>query len=276
MSKPFFNSLSLLAALCLAAGSARAADSGALELPSDTTVTSQPPAPLLKGGVEHFEKMEPVPSYLKGGAKFDARELRKLTPNNYWFKIPSWLAGEWKEGEFHITTRANLKTGSLSPPFTTHSAEIVHRWGVQVDRSGQIWDCRQCPFNQKVVNSDGKLQGYALTTTYSASIEPDNPFRIHRVFTLTNIDQAGDRVSSSWQHDQIQTYSPQDRDTIRFESSTKVFDENGIAISQQDYWQSHRQVASFKDVNFRDGQNLRDLFKEYLSSHGMADLLPEN
>ena len=77
------------------------------------SITQSPKAQFLKGEIEHQEKLPAIDPRLRIGKKFHPAKLTALTPNNEWFVVPSWFAGEWHQDEQTIVLLKNYRTGVI-------------------------------------------------------------------------------------------------------------------------------------------------------------------
>src|SRR5690606_29896327 len=101
---------------------------------------------LLSGGIKHAQEMEPLAPALQAGSRFDERELRKIVPQDYWYRIPVWLAGVWQRDEQNVlksrslTWKSKLKDAFTPVRMGLFKSQAQFGWGHQVDTMGSIWN----------------------------------------------------------------------------------------------------------------------------------------
>lgn len=230
--------------------------------------------PLLKGNVQHSESLTPIEKYLFPGAHVDVTRLRRLTPNNFWFRIPAWAAGTWK-GETNTTySKYWYQTGNRNFAVDTFMARGADTWGQQMDRNGNIWTYQGTNF---WTVTEGQ---YYWTFSFVKSFDPIEvsaekivvQFLGYRVL----VDKNTSMVLRSYQAESIQTYTTPLEGMKKVDGSIKVFDSYGRPICLSKVVSFDRRVLPFIRVDNRKGMDYRSLFDEYLSSHGLLDLLPKS
>jgi hypothetical protein len=224
----------------------------------------------LYGGVQHSEAVAPVPSGLMPG---NAVVNQKLTPNNNWIQIPDWMAGTWQFKSETVTSLTSLLGQKFpKPPFKIHN-EFTKKFGYQKDKNGGIWDYLKVPFSYTTTVDDG-LKAYFVDNELEV-LETTSNSTIRRLFGMDSIYNPVDQVITITQQKEcLNKLTPMGDNLIRIDSSTKIFDMNGKpeVLKQSNVIGSL--LKPYEQVDEEGGQNLKEMFVEYLQSHGKADLVP--
>lgn len=254
-------------------------------------LASRPKEKLLFGHLEHSQTLSPLAPALRAGAQFDVGNLKALTPNNYWYKIPLWSVGTWhKETCTTVHSQTFQPVDSLTISLAsfglaempknddwetdTHLARDDETWGFQKDRNGDIWEF---VYNNYLTHTEGE-------TTYTVSFVKDvqvldvsdSKVTLKYLATSLLVGKYSRRIGIARQTESIQTYSSAGGNMRRCEGSVKVFDENGQPESIDSIISVQLRTAPFHSWNMYHGRDMRALFAEYLNSHGMHDLIPDN
>ena len=107
----------------------------------------------------------------------------------------------------------------------------------------------------------------ALETRYKDETQFTEVFHSIRVV----IDKATHRCLKVCQTEAVQTYTCPEPDIMKVACSIKTFDEDGQPTAlQKGISFSYR----IKGAGFVKNPNIRNYFAQYLTSHGLADLVP--
>jgi hypothetical protein len=82
------------------------------------------------------------------------------------------------------------------------------------------------------------------------------------------------RILSTKQIQSINTYTQLDEDLVMLRSSLKSFDGDGQPVILQHGEKILKRTAPYHEIDEADGQNLKQLFTEYLKKTGHEDLIP--
>src|SRR5215470_11319486 len=234
-------------------------------------VCSQP----LKARIEHSENLAPVPSGLMQGGRFDEQSLPPLTPKNKWSPVPSWLAGTWQFKTETVThMRLFTKDASYPPvPFVLRN-EFQKTFGCQKDKSGQIWDYVKAPYSYTCKLDEGYL-GYNRCESVDV-IAGDPREYVRRVVGPDSvIDPNSQQILLTQQKECFSRYSQLGDDAVRVDGSTKIFDMQGNSKVLKISNMAAMRVKPFEAIDEKDGENLKQLFSDFLKANGKADLLPD-
>jgi len=264
--------LLLLAVSCMAP--TRADDLQPTQNATAMAVEAAPPekAPL-QGSVRHSETVAPIPLQYGPGAKMDEQSLPKLIPENRWYPVPNWLAGTWQFKTETVTFLRSFDKKQYPPvPFTLHN-EFQKTYGYQKDKSGQVWDYLKAPFRHKA-KLDGGLVGYVTEGTLEV-VKSNNEEVLRR---LTGVDSIVDSESQAIvltnQKECFNRLTQFGEDAIHLDGSTKIFGMDGAAQVLKFSNMLGMRTKPFEIVDSLDGQNLRQMFVDFLKGNGKADLAP--
>ena len=94
-------------------------------------------------------------------------------------------------------------------------------------------------------------------------------------FTVVRVSKSNRKVISTLQQESLTTYTRLGTDELELESATKVFDDCGIATQLVRNQAAVIRAEPYTAVDSESGHNLRELFREFLISHRLVDLLPD-
>ena len=230
-------------------------------------------AQFLQGGVEHAETLPPVDKRLQTGAEFDDHYFDKEQPNNLWVPIPSWFAGVWR-----TQTETMLNTVDLEDPDNSVSYPRVmkrnDKWifGMQVDRTGQIWHFINVPSHRKVlINTDYEYRNE--TSKEFLYIGEDRVLTRIRFVAFT-VDSTSRRITESRQQETQWLFTPAADGIVRGDNSFKTYSTNGKPLSMSRNFAPFYRAQAFAPIDIYNGIDMRKSFREYLMSHNLADRLP--
>jgi len=229
----------------------------------------------LEAHVEHSEKLPPVPEGLMQGGKFDEQSLPKLVPKNLWVPIPKWLAGTWQFKSETCTHMNVIKDKVKYPPcpFVLRN-EFQKTFGYQVDKNGQVWDYIRAPwaYTSKV---DNNCLAYNRCTSTKIVDDAEDNYTRSVVGDDSIVEPKSQLILITLQKECISRYTPMPPDAIRIDASTKVFDTNGDTKILKISNMMGAIAKPFEVINEKDGDDLKKLFAEYLTSVGKTDLIPD-
>jgi len=220
---------------------------------------------VLKGQIEHSDKLEPVNQALAPGAVFDLENLGPLpdpTIANRWYKVPAWLAGSWHKDSQTDYYRYDFVTKATD--ITTHVAEARSdgKWGTQQDPQGQVWQFDPAPFVSKV---DAGEELVVQLVSHSDPIESgDQQFIRRSIDTQVRVDKQTNVIRSVQCGEQITSYLPESDGLVKRESSSKVFDRFGQPMVLGKSFSYEKRIAPFAAQNEYQGKDLRELFQQFL------------
>lgn len=227
----------------------------------------------LQGIVEHSEEFAPVAPELRTGAKFDEASLPKVIPGNSWYPIPEWMAGTWQFKTETVTyMRTFVKQHYPKVPFVLRN-EFQKTLGLQRDKSGQIWDYLKAPYSYTAKLNDGLL-GYVTDNVIEVVRDNENELVRKLVGPDSVVDPDTQQILLTNQKECFTRYTKFGDDAVHVDGSTKIFDMNGKPTVLKFSNMLALRVKPFEIVDQKDGQNLKQMFSDFLRSQGKADLIP--
>ncbi len=250
------------------------ADEPSVRIPSSAVAQSRSGSELLlQGGVKHSEYLEPVPPGLMAGAKFDEQTLPKLTAGNKWIPIPAWLAGTWQFKTENVTDMVNFTNKDYTKPPYSIRNEAQKIFGQQKDKTGQIWHYLKTPYSYITKLNHGIL-GYERIIGLEALSYNDEAVVLKVTGSDTQVNPRSQVVTNTDQAEDINRYTPLGKDGIVLNGSAKHFTMDGQPTMDMISNLIGRRLKPFAEIDEQDGENLKLLFVDFLTSQGKADLLP--
>ncbi len=245
----------------------------------DNSAQSNPAAPapplVLHGGaIVHAEALAPVEPQLQAGAVFNEQSLPKLQPNNDWYWIPSWFAGQKHLDSETILQDYNFQTGQTITPNRTVMNRQDLSIGFQQDRNGQIWEFKRAPYT---TTAEGARSFTTMLVRNRDPLQVDqNRVVLRLVETSIIVDKKSRRIIKTMQEEQINTYVPAGPGTINLQTSIKSFGADGRPQVQETSMRVVTQSAPFQPVNSYQGLDLRSMFRDFMIAKGYGKLLPDD
>ena len=235
--------------------------------------TSSAAAPFtLHGGVEHSEKLPPVEKQFRHGARIDASVMQSTTLNNRWYRLPEWAAGTWTSVKSTKTYMRDLESGREQTTPLTKSTKMEFSWGFQQDKTGRVWEFAKEPYSLTVDTSDKRVIKRVLKRDFRVS-EDDAKITLKTITENVVVDKFNNVVVRTVQSENIQSCAPSPNSCMTCNASYKLFDERGKAIELGNEVNISRKLSDFKSIDQYEGKNMPNLFREFLTEQGKADLL---
>jgi len=224
----------------------------------------------LEGKVSHDESLPPLGEQYSVGKKFDPSSLSALTPDNVWIPVPEWFAGKFHSDSQNVVLMYFYKTGQSEPPFVMKEVSEVTS-SQQRSKDGQYWQYVKIPRTQVQEIEEGKA--YLRAVREDLISESDTKLILKYNYFEIKVNDEG-RILSTKQIQSINTYTQLDDDLVMLRSSLKSFDGDGQPVILQHGEKILKRVAPYHEIDEADGQNLKQLFTEYLKKTGHEDLIP--
>jgi hypothetical protein len=196
---------------------------------------------------------------------FAEAELPQENTEEGWYKIPYWRAGK-----FH---REKQTDHSITGDVTIIS-RVDHVYGMQQDKSGQIWHHNSWPHITKV-----DLAGfteYKIIERYEPMEGAANEFAVKVSTTDIDVDTKTHRIKRVTKQEEVDRYSPGANHLAVGECEWQGYTADGNPNTQVEHSTvEEEQVEPFRIINSWRDKDLKTSFRTYLESHGMSDLLPE-
>jgi hypothetical protein len=226
---------------------------------------------VLKGSVAHSTQLQPVSSMLRSGATLDFGKLKMLNPENDWYRIPSWRAGEWTTTKHTVTSRLDYPTKTFSEKPVESDVIEVANFGFQLDNHGDIWD-----FDGRSTSiEDPNIACYDVNR-HTEVIDADENKLITKVTcTRTIADKLHRQIKQTQQLESITVNLRDGKDGLVSSQSQKIFDEDGRAWGIANLVVKRRKSKPFQVISNFQGKDLKALFKEYLARTNQENLVPK-
>ncbi len=250
------------------------------ESPSTPSPSIKPPPPTkspltLRGQISNQDRLAPVEPQYRTGASLDVAnvgKLKALSPNNHWDRIPDWFAGTWLKKTSTVFYRYTygLKTKNFS--VETDMAISGETRGWQKDRAGNIWEYSYQNYYTVTECEDYWAVGYVKDAEMLEVTPEKTVMRFVAIKTI--VDKTDKTILQTLQTESIQTYTPYADGIVKIVSSIKAFDEDGNPLRLSKALSLEQRTKAYSPMNQYRGHDMRKLFAEYLTTQGMASLVP--
>jgi hypothetical protein len=231
-------------------------------------------ARVLTGEVEHRDAVPAIEGTLEPGDIFDRGNLPTHIGRNLndWYRIPTWLAGTWHKETQTDYYRFNYLTNTADSSTRVQKASSDGKWGTQMDSQGNVWQFDPAPYSDVV---DAGEETVVQIIRLSEPIESTPTRFVKRsIDTQLRVSKATGRIKSVETGEQITIITPQSDVLIKRETSSKVFDHTGKAILLGKSLAYENKLGPFEAQNSYHGQDMRQMFQEFLKLSGVTALLP--
>lgn len=227
---------------------------------------------LLTGGVEHSERLEPVAPQLLPGSVFTNQTLPPVDPNNEWYWIPGWYAGQKHSDYERILQDVDFRSGQQITPnsLVTNRQDLFI--GFQPDKNGQIWEYKRAPYTA-TVEADSSFQTMFVRVRDPIQVTADRVV-IRLVQTSVVVDKSTHRILRTEQQEQFNTYVPVEQGVVNVRTSIKSFGADGSPLVQEESAKVVVDRGPFRPVDTYQGRDMRILFRDFMLARGYGSLLP--
>ncbi len=201
----------------------------------------------LTGGVVHSEQLPPVPVNQMPGKVFNLAAMfgpASKAPATK-FIVPNWLAGVWERTQSTETSRVNLVTHLRSRTGATTVAKVTDKFGTFTDAQGRVWQI----FDPRKATGQidrGTLMDYHRVSTYDLISRGDRIAIVEVTASHLVVNKKTHKIISSFQDEELNTYTELADGQLRTDSSVKVFDAHGKPIYLTHSTSLESRVAPFK------------------------------
>jgi hypothetical protein len=223
-----------------------------------------------EGKVDHDESMPPLGDEFAVGKKFKPDLLTAQTPDNVWIPVPDWYAGTFHGDSQNVKLMYFYKTGNTLPEHVIKEAGDVIT-AQQRSKDGQYWQYVKIPRTQIEEILVGKAYNRAVREDL-ISVSDSKLILKFNYFEIL-VDPKG-TIRSTRQIQSINTYTPLDDGLVMLRTSMKSFDGNGQPDILQHGEKILKQIAPYHEIDEKDGDNLKQLFVEYLKKTGREEQIP--
>jgi hypothetical protein len=142
------------------------------------------------------------------------------------FKIPAWMAGVWQRSDSNELSRISLPSGKQLKAAGHNIASVRDTFGTYRDETGQIWQVFDPRKATGSIDRGTAIDCSSVTAYDIIQSGSDAPVVAVRA-THIIVSKSTHRVLSSFQDEELNTYSKTLDGRLRTESSVKVFDAKG-------------------------------------------------
>jgi hypothetical protein len=221
----------------------------------------------LQGGVNISKELPAVPSELRAGVIFNEANLPPMGTNQDWRWIPSWAAGTW-----HRETQTNfLPTG----PQTILSRSVNEtQEGDQMDSHGGVWKHISLP--KKSTIEEDRYTEYQIVTHWEPILINETQIVRRSRFMAIMVNRSNNKIAKVVQKEEFDTYHPEGQGAYLQDAWLTVYNERGRQLFSERGQAHLYQIHPFEPIAIdpKTGLDLRQDFKNYLLSHGLANLVP--
>jgi hypothetical protein len=239
-----------------------------MALCEEQSTTSREP---LRGSISHSEHLPPLDAELRVGAKFDMSVLHKEPANNFWYRIPNWAGGHWKQKTCTTFYRKNLNSGTDDYSTITYAFRQNSSLGMQQDRAGNIWQL-QCP-GSNLADTDDEFIVELIDDMQPRAIS-ETSMTICYIGTNLHVQKRDHRIREAHRVECITTSTLAGQNTMKDVASVEGFDENGQPLDLAKILCFCVRQRQFVPLDSYRGQNLKSMFRQFLNSHSMSELAP--
>lgn len=189
-----------------------------------------------------------------------------------WFMLPKWMAGSWtKKGDLTVSV-TNLRTGKTDPANQWIDNVMTYSLGHQTDRNGNIWQADFIP-SERDGESDGKGVKFLTTAMRCEKTDPMSVVtRTH--YLVSEINESTGQITDTFQQESLNSYTLQPDGELVNNSSNRVFSYTGQPIKGGQLVSRFTKVAPYVPVARARNIDLAQSLRQYLSTHGMENLVP--
>ena len=231
---------------------------------SALSATVPVPAEPLKAVIQHSSEVKPVSPRLRAGSQFNQENLPRQFTKSKWFKIPRWMAGEWRRQAVYIR-----KNGVLQQ---SQKDIRQHRYGFQTDQEGNVWHWVRTP--HRTVSEQTRTISYFLIRDEELVASSPDKVSIKITWTTWVVNKHTGIIDSVIQGVQVDTYRPKGEGALQADSHVANYNQDGKLLVRQDWcWQDDMMVY-YEPVDSYEGVDVKRLFSDFLRSQNLAKLLP--
>ncbi len=219
---------------------------------------------ILKGHVQHSEKLDPLAKQFNIGQKFDKENLiRKVKVGENWFWIPKWRSGTFKrESQVDFTATGQIR----------YKSEVESVWGYQLDSHGEVWQYVYYPSSGSVRTDDyEEVKLYQLIKPLEINV---NLVQLYfRCINLDVSDKTKKIIKSTIQED-IETYTPVNPGKILCRSSSAYYRADGVYTNIVEGYSEENLIKPVTVIREFNGIDIVKSFHQFLMAKGWDYLIP--
>lgn len=221
---------------------------GSPTISADSQVAAtKPKTMMLTGGVVHSERLAPMALSQMPGKVFSLNAafgpLSKAPARK--FVLPDWLAGDWERTQSTEISRVNLQTNSHISTTGTSVAKVIDKFGTYKDAQGRIWQI----FDPRKATGQidrGNFMDYHRVSSYELISRGEKTAIVEVTASHLVVNKKSKKIISSFQDEELNTYTQLADGQLRTDSSVKVFDAHGKPIYLTKSTSLESRIAPFK------------------------------
>lgn len=214
----------------------------------DHALDAKPSSIRLTGGVVHSERLTPAPVASMPGKVFNLAvafgPLSSRAPARK-FAVPNWLAGTWERTQSTEISRVNLATNTHTETTGTSVARVTDKFGTYKDAQGRIW---QLFDPRKAIGQidRGNFMDFHRVASYDLISRGDKVVIVEVTALHLVVNKKTQKIISTFQDEELNTYTQLSDGQLRTDSSVKVFDAHGKPIYLTRSTSLESRLAPFK------------------------------
>lgn len=238
---------------------------------SSGKVETQGGKTVLKLGIEHSGQLPAIPDHLQAGSVFDSRQLDVGSDKLVWYRIPSWLAGQWQRRMETRVFSQDIASGYTDRSQNTFMSEQTASFGVQKDKDGNIWNCNLKP---SAVSDHGSYQSIALMRSKEPVRSSDKEIIFREIYTVLDVQKESKLITDSYQMESLTRHRPLPDGSLETHMSFEVYNAGGTPRSIQENTAHEMHVGPPDLIDVYKGRDLKKDFAEFLKNRNLENLIP--
>lgn len=226
---------------------------------------------VLKLGVEHSRSLAAIPESLQAGSFFNEKLLNEGNDRLLWYRIPKWLAGQWKRGMETTVFTQDYQSGYTDRNQRSFMSEQTADFGVQKDKMGDVWNCN---LSSRGVSDRGLYRSIALVQLKEPVVSNDKEVLFREVFTVLQVQKDSNLIMDSSLVESLTRHRPRPDGSLDTVMSVKVYNAGGTPRQIQENIANDRLTAPFAVVDHYKGRDIKANFVEFLKSKHLDSLIP--
>jgi len=228
--------------------------------------------PVFHRPIQHSDRLPAIASELSSGQLLKETTLPRCEPNNEWYWIPSWLAGTWLSQEKTSFYSYDFRKRVKRTRQTRTGCEVREAFGCQRDKLGGVWHYVGVPFT--LPTAEGAEKIIALNRRAEPALVSEAEVVTRSLGTSIYVDKRTDRIVGLDETEDIETATPAGQGMMKVHNSVKLFDKYGQPVERTRSVRISRKIADFLPVDHYDGQDMKELFREFLTARALYRLIP--
>jgi len=243
--------------------------------PGQSAKPAQAPQPtkfMLKGQVEHSDRLPPTAEELRPGADFRASSIPTVRETSEWYRIPAWFAGNFAVEQSVVSKSYTFLTGQTTFLNKRLKTQAEESHGFQKDAHGDIWHLSTTSGTSS--SQDQSRYIYNIVQWYGPEEINEGRVVMRILATTVVVNKQTRKVEDVIRREDIKSYVPLNPGTVSVSYTSKSFSPEGIPLDLQTGFSVHKRIAPFKAIDQMGETDVRELFRQFLISNNLANLVP--